>query len=173
MANWLTDLRWSPYVVGAGIGILSWFTWLISARAIGCSTTFSRLAGMLEHLLRGERALRRPYYEDVKPVVDWQMMLVIGIVIGAAASALLSGDAQGVWVPTTWESAFGSGIGTRIISACGGGIFLGFGARWAGGCTSGHGISGTMQLSVASWVSAIAFFVGGIGAVQLLFRVLS
>jgi uncharacterized membrane protein YedE/YeeE len=173
MTDWLTEFRWSPYIVGAGIGILSWFTWLISARPIGCSTTFSRLVGMLEHLLRGERALRRPYYEDVKPVVDWQMMLVMGIVIGAAASALLSGDAQGRWVPAEWELAFGSGIGTRVISACVGGIFLGFGARWAGGCTSGHGISGTMQLSVASWVSAIALFVGGIGVAKMLFRVLS
>jgi len=173
MSGWLTELRWSPYIVGAGIGILSWLTWLISSRPIGCSTTFSRLAGMLEHLLRGERALARPYYEDVKPIVDWQMLLVIGIVIGAAASALLSGDAQGRWVPAAWESAFGRGVGARLISACLGGILLGFGARWAGGCTSGHGISGTMQLSVASWMSAIGFFVGGIAVAQLLFRTLS
>ena len=173
MTDWLTELRWSPYVVGAGIGVLSWLTWLISGKPIGCSTTFSRAAAMLEHLLRGERALRRPYYENVKPGVDWQMMLVLGIVIGAATSALLSGDAQGRWIPAQWASAFGSGMGPRVITACIGGIFLGFGARWAGGCTSGHGISGTMQLSVASWVSAIGFFVGGIAVAQLLFWVLS
>jgi len=172
MTYWLTELRWSPYIVGAAIGVLSWITWLISRRPIGCSTTFSRLGGMLERLLRGERALRRPYYENVKPGVDWQMMLVLGIVIGAAASALLSRDMQGRWIPALWESAFGSGMGLRILSAWLGGILLGFGARWAGGCTSGHGISGAMQLSVASWVSAIGFFVGGIAAAQLLFRVL-
>jgi uncharacterized protein len=173
MTDWLTELRWSPYIVGAGIGILSWFTWLVSGKPIGCSTTFSRAAGMLERLVRGDRALTRPYYESVKPGVDWQMMLVLGIVIGAAASALLSGDLQGRWIPVQWGWAFGSGIALRILSACVGGIFLGFGARWAGGCTSGHGISGTMQLSVASWVSAIAFFVGGIAMAQLLFRVLT
>ena len=173
MTDWLTELRWSPYVVGAGIGILSWFTWLISGKPIGCSTTFSRAAGMIERLLRGRRALRRPYYQEVAPGVDWQAMLVVGIVIGAAASALLSGDFAGRWIPDQWGAAFGSGIGLRAFVAFLGGISLGFGARWADGCTSGHGISGTMQLSVASWVSAIGFFVGGIVVAQLLFRVLA
>lgn len=173
MTDWLTELRWSPYVVGAGIGILSWFTWLISGKPIGCSTTFSRAAGAIERLVRGERALDRPYYREVAPAVDWQAMLVVGIVIGAAASALLSGDLVARWIPHQWEAAFGSGIGLRAVVALLGGIFLGFGARWADGCTSGHGISGTMQLSVASWVSAIGFFAGGIVVARLLFRVLA
>ena len=51
------------------------------------------------------------------------------------------------------------------------GVLLGFGARWAGGCTSGHGISGTMQLAVSSWISAICLFVGGIVMAQLLFAI--
>ncbi len=173
MTEWLTRLRWSPYVVGAGIGVLSWFTWLVSGKPIGCSTTFSRGAGMIERLLRGERALRRPYYREVPPGVDWQVMLVVGIVIGAAMSARRSGDFGGRWVPDRWALAFGSGIGLRVVVAFLGGIFLGFGARWADGCTSGHGISGTMQLSLASWVSAIGFFVGGIAVAHLLFRVFS
>ena len=171
MTDWWTELRWSPYVVGAGIGILSWFTWYISGKPIGCSTTFSRAAGAIERLLRGERALGRPYYREVAPGVAWQAMLVVGIVIGAGVSALLSGDFAGRWIPDPWGAVFGSGIGLRAFVAFLGGISLGFGARWADGCTSGHGISGTMQLSVASWVSAIGFFVGGIIVAQLLFRV--
>lgn len=173
MTDGWAELRWSPYIVGAGIGILSWFTWFISRRPIGCSTTFSRAAGAIERLLRGRRALDRPYHREVVPGVDWQVMLVVGIVIGAAASALLSSDVAARWVPGVWRAAFGSGIGLRAVVAFVGGAFLGFGARWADGCTSGHGISGTMQLSVASWVSAIAFFAGGIVVAQLLFRVLA
>jgi hypothetical protein len=46
------------------------------------------------------------------------------------------------------------------------------GARWAGGCTSGHGISGTLQLAVSSWLAAAAFFAGGIITAIFLFRVL-
>jgi uncharacterized protein len=53
--------------------------------------------------------------------------------------------------------------------ALAGGILLGLGARWAGGCTSGHGISGTLQLSVASWVAAACFFAGGILVAGLIY----
>jgi len=47
---------------------------------------------------------------------------------------------------------------------------MAFGARMAGGCTSGHGISGTMQLSVGSWVAVVCFFAGGIATALLMFR---
>jgi uncharacterized membrane protein YedE/YeeE len=46
---------------------------------------------------------------------------------------------------------------------------MAIGARWAGGCTSGHGISGSLQLSVASWVAVFCFFAGGIATAMLLF----
>jgi uncharacterized membrane protein YedE/YeeE len=47
------------------------------------------------------------------------------------------------------------------VTAFCGGIILGFGARWAGGCTSGHGISGTLQLAVSGWLAVVAFFASG------------
>jgi hypothetical protein len=50
---------------------------------------------------------------------------------------------------------------------------LGLGARWAGGCTSGHGISGTLQLAVSSWVAAGCFFAGGILTAKLIFKVIA
>ncbi|HAE43594.1 MAG TPA: hypothetical protein DCG34_11870, partial [Clostridiales bacterium] len=40
---------------------------------------------------------------------------------------------------------------------------------WAGGCTSGHGISGTSQLSILSWVASIFFFIGGIVTAFLIY----
>jgi uncharacterized membrane protein YedE/YeeE len=43
-----------------------------------------------------------------------------------------------------------------------GGVFLGIGSRWADGCTSGHGISGTLQMVVSSWIAVICFFIGGV-----------
>jgi uncharacterized membrane protein YedE/YeeE len=51
-----------------------------------------------------------------------------------------------------------------------GGGLMAFGARMAGGCTSGHGISGAMQLSVGSWIALLGFFVGGIATAMLLFH---
>jgi uncharacterized membrane protein YedE/YeeE len=170
--DWLMELRWSPYLVGAGIGVLSWFTWLVSNEPIGCSTSFSRIAGMIERLFRGKKVEQKIYYQEVKPEVDWQMMLVIGIVIGAFISSLLAGDFRWQWIPSVWSLNFGDDIVIRLIVALIGGILLGFGARWADGCTSGHGISGTMQLAVSSWISAICFFIGGILVAQLFFIIL-
>ncbi len=167
--NWLTEVRWSPYVVGAGIGILSWLTMLISKKTLGCSTTFARTAGMLEKLFKGKQVDEKPYYQKVQPKVDWQFMLVIGIIIGSFVSASLSNDFSWEWVPDIWAATFGTNILLRLGAAVLGGILLGFGARWADGCTSGHGISGTMQLSVGSWLSAIFFFVGGIAMAFFLF----
>ena len=168
--GWLTNVQWSPYVVGIGIGILSWFTWIISNKPIGCSTSFARSAGMIEKLFRRKSVDIRLYYQEVKPEIDWQWMLVLGIIIGALISSLLSGDFQLQWIPAQWANSFGSNVIIRLIMAFTGGILLGFGARWADGCTSGHGISGTMLLSVASWISAICFFIGGILMAQLIFN---
>ena len=170
--EFLTEVRWSPYAVGIGIGILSWFTFLISRKPIACSTTFARTSGMIEKLFRGKKVDLKPYYQKEKPVVDWQWMLVVGIVIGAFISALLSDDFHWQWVPSIWASAFGSDPLLRVIVALIGGICLGFGARWADGCTSGHGISGTLQLAVSSWISAICFFIGGILMAHIIFKLI-
>jgi len=170
--DFLTEVQWSPYVVGIAIGILSWFTWLISNKPIGCSTSFSRTAGMIEKLFRGKKVENKLYYQEVKPEIDWQWMLVLGIVIGALFSSLLSGDFRFQMIPAVWENTFGDNVVLRLTVAMVGGVLLGFGSRWAGGCTSGHGISGTMQLAVSSWISAICFFIGGILMAQLLFNVI-
>lgn len=100
-------------------------------------------------------------------VIDWEWMLVLGVFIGAFLSAKLSGGFQGEWVPAKWTSTFGSTPFIRWIVALIGGIIMGIGARWAGGCTSGHGISGTLQLTVGSWLAAICFFIGGIAGMLI------
>ena len=171
--NWFTETVWSPYAVGIGIGILSWFTWLISSKPIGCSTSYSRTAGMMEKLFRGKKVEEKLYYQDVKPEVDWQWMLVVGMIFGALISSIISNDFSWQWIPSVWSSSFGDELWIRLVVGGAGGILLGFGSRWADGCTSGHGISGTMQMAVSSWISAICFFVGGIILAQLLFKVIA
>ena len=168
------DTFWSPYAVGIGIGILSWLSFLISGKPIATSTTFARIGGMIESVITGGKAEQRPYFEKIKLSINWQWMLVLGIVIGSFLSALMSGDLQAnAWVPSLWASAFGDSAILRVLVALAGGIILGFGARFAGGCTSGHGISGTLQLAVSSWVSAIFFFVGGILAAHIIYFVIA
>ncbi|MCP3176129.1 YeeE/YedE family protein [Desulfuromonas sp. KJ2020] len=167
--DFLMEVRWSPYTVGIGLGVLSWFSFLVSGKPLACSTTFARLGGRILQALQGQGVEDRPYYQKIGLALGWQGLLVLGVVLGAFVSALLSGDFHWQWVPTRWALAFGDSPLRRVVVALVGGIFLGFGARWAGGCTSGHGISGTLQLAVSSWISAICFFIGGILAAFGLF----
>ncbi len=170
--SWLYEVRWSPYVVGIGIGVLSWLTFLLSNKPIGCSTAFARTSGMIGKLFRGKKIDDMDYYKEFAPSIDWEWVLVLGIVLGSFISAKLSGDFKLITVPGMWAEAFGTAPLPRLITALAGGIFLGFGARWAGGCTSGHGISGTLQLAASSWLAAICFFIGGIAAAFLIFRLI-
>ena len=170
--NVLRDPAWSPYAVGVGIGVLSWLTFLFSDHPLGISTAFAKTAGMIEKAVRGPKVAKKLYYQENKLVVDWELMLVIGVFIGALVSARISGAFQWKWLPSMWEAAFGANIFTRLAVAVVGGICVGFGARWGCGCTSGHGISGTLQLVLSSWLSAACFFIGGVGTALLMYRVL-
>jgi hypothetical protein len=161
MFSWLAMSEWSPYVVGIGIGLLSCVAFVLSDKPIGCSTAFARSSGMLEQLVRGRKVREMAYYRQFVPEIDWEWMLVLGVVLGAFTSAWLSGEFRLEWVPSLWLATFGSDHLPRLVTAFCGGILIGFGSRWAGGCTSGHGISGTLQLAVSSWVAVAAFFASG------------
>lgn len=59
----------------------------------------------------------------------------------------------------SWE---GLGTWQGLVLMVGGGFLVGFGARWAGGCTSGHAISGMSNLQLPSLLAVIGFFAGGL-----------
>lgn len=169
MAEWFMMATWSPYIVGAGIGVLSWLTFLFSDRPLGCSTAYAKTAGMVESVISRTKSGSMPYYQKFTPTADWQWMIVIGVMIGAFLSAYLSGTFAVLVVPPVFSAAFGTNPLVRCLVALTGGVLMGLGARWAGGCTSGHGISGTLQLSLASWVAAACFFIGGILVAGLMY----
>jgi uncharacterized protein len=164
------QVRWSPYVVGAAIGLLSILTFGISNEPIGVSGAFARTSGMIERLFRGKKTDEREYYKENPPKINWEWMFVAGIVIGSFVSAQLSGDFEFVLVPQRWLQSAGDNPLLRWAAAFIGGVLMGFGARWARGCTSGHGISGTLQLAVSSWLTTIALFVSGIITAMILFH---
>jgi len=110
--NWLQMEQWSPYAVGIGIGMLSWVSFLLSDQGLACSTAFARSAGMIELIFRGKRVQDKPYYRKFAPEIDWGWMLVLGVLIGAFASAQLSGTFRLQWGPRTVGSHL------RIIRSC-------------------------------------------------------
>jgi uncharacterized membrane protein YedE/YeeE len=126
---------------------------------------------MIYSLFDKEKVKANEYYQKKTPEVDWGVMLVIGIVIGAFISSMLSGDFKLMPIPLMWKTEISSSFLVRFLASIVGGMFLGIGARWAGGCTSGHGISGTSMLSVISWVATIGFFIGGIISAFLIYGI--
>lgn len=173
MVSWFFQPRWSPYIAGAGIGILSWLAFLLSDHPLGCSTAYLRTSGIIEKSWMGDKAVKRTYYQKFTPKIDWEWMLVLGIFIGAFIAVSISGDFAWVWIPSRWNAAFGDSVVLRIITALAGGILIGFGSRWAQGCTSGHGLSGTLQLAASSWLAVACFFIGGIITAMIIFKILA
>jgi uncharacterized protein len=161
---------WSPYLVGALIGVLSMFTFYFSDKPIGVSTAYARLAGLVGNIFSKRHTLSLKYFQQNTPKIDWEVMLLIGVIIGAFIAAWTGGEFTGEWVPRMWAEQFGPSIPLRLAVSFAGGLVMAFGARMAGGCTSGHGISGSLQLSVGSWIALICFFAGGAGVAALLFR---
>lgn len=167
--NYFFLKEWSPYIVGILIGLLNLAALLISRKPLGASTSFLKLGGMIYRLFDKEKVETNEYYQKKEPQVDWGVMLVIGIVVGAFISSMLSGDFKLLAIPSMWNNEISDNFLLRFFASILGGIFLGIGARWAGGCTSGHGISGTSMLSVISWVATIGFFIGGIASALLIY----
>lgn len=96
---------WSPYAAGAGIGVLSWFAFLLSDHPLGVSTAFAKTSGMLEKSLRGDKVLKRDYYQRFVPNIDWEWMLVTGLLCGAFFSAQLANDFALNFLPLYGQSA--------------------------------------------------------------------
>lgn len=155
--NVLAKKSWSPYAVGASIGVLSWFSFWSADHPLGVSTVMVRVVGMAENAVSSGHVAATPYLAKLQPFVDWEFALVVGLLLGAFAAARL-GHAEAPERPA----------GSRVAEAIIGGFLLLFGARLAGGCTSGHGISGSLQLALSGWVFFMTIFASGMAAAFLL-----
>jgi hypothetical protein len=161
---------WSPYLVGALIGLLSMATFYFSNKPLSVSTAYARLAGLVGNLFSRGHTENLKFYQDTKPKIEWGVMLVFGMLLGAFIAAVSGGEITGAWVPALWEQRFGPDLALRLGMAFVGGVIMAYGARLAGGCTSGHGISGALQLSVSSWIALACFFATAVATSHLLYR---
>lgn len=127
------DKGWNPYIAGTLSGILIVISVLISGKFFGASTTFVRSTGMIEKIFNAERVAQLDYFIKKVPVIDWQWMFVLGILIGSFISATTSRTFHLKSIPDMWEKRFGSSRAKRSIVAFIGGLIAMFGARLAGG----------------------------------------
>ena len=158
----LRKKKWSPFVVGSALGILSWFAFLTADHGLGITTAFEYTAGLLIKPFTDSDSPAVHYFTEETPKIDWEWALVLGVFLGALVSAMLSNDRTQDKVPRLWQQRFGSSAGKRYVVAFIGGAVMMFGARMAKGCTSGHGISGALQLAASSWLFVVTFFIAGI-----------
>ena len=162
---------WRPYLVGVGIGILSWAVFVIVAKPIGITTSLSALSGGLATPLIGAEAVaNNAYWARHVLKLDYGVLFLVGTFLGALVSALAAGNFRIEQVPQSWHQHFGGSVLKRYVVAFLGGALVMFGARLADGCTSGNGISQGLQLALVGWVFLAVMFPVAVATAFVLYR---
>lgn len=173
-----------PWYVGGPLIAFTMFILLYMGRNFGMSSNLRTLCTMC-----GADKTCQFFCFDWK-AQSWNLMVMVGAIIGGFIAAhYLSVDQVPNLNPDTIaqlqaigfesvgstyvpEELFGNDAFSSpqtIILLLVGGLFVGFGARYAGGCTSGHSISGISNFQLPSLIATIGFFIGGLIMVHLIF----
>ena len=132
---------------------------------------------------------RVPFFRyDWRKEGSWNLLFAVGIILGGLVGGVLLANPEPLRVAATTATdleAVGVTVDGAFVPAAlfgleslftlrgfilivGGGFLIGFGTRWAAGCTSGHAITGLANLQLPSLVAVIGFFVGGLAMTHLL-----
>lgn len=174
---------WPWYVSGPLIGLTTPLLFLLGGRAFGVSSSLRHVCAAVYP--RDIEYLRYDWRKDGLWLLIFAGGLVVGGWIGgqlfrAESSVAISGqtvndlahlgisDIQGLAPASlfSWSSLLSW---PSLLLMTVGGFLIGFGTRWANGCTSGHGITGMANLQWPSLVAVCGFFAGGLLATHLLF----
>lgn len=112
------------------------------------------------------------YAGHVANPLNYSFIFVVAMILGAALSRITRGprpNAEDRIAPPAWRRRFGTRPWKRYAVAFLGGFLVLYGARLAGGCTSGHMMSGMMQTSVSGYLFALGTFAAAIPAAILLY----
>ncbi|WP_046746126.1 YeeE/YedE family protein [Kordia zhangzhouensis] len=183
--EWIYE-PWPWYVSGAMIALVL-FLLLMVGKNFGMS---SNLRTMCTICGAGNKA---DFFKFDWKSQRWNLVVVVGAIIGGfIAHEFLTIDATVALNPKTVENLHTLGFenagatympnelfGLSVFSDVKnllllviGGFLVGFGARYAGGCTSGHAISGMSNLQLPSLIAVVGFFVGGLLMIHVLFPLL-
>lgn len=160
----------NPYLAGFFLGLLLLVTIFITGRGLGASGAFkSGVIAAVSSIAPAHAAdthYYTEYFEEHKgnPLKSWLVFEVIGVVIGAFASGLIS-NRTGLKLEHSPKIT----ANVRIVSALFGGLFFGLGSQLGRGCTSGAALSGMAVLSTGGIITMLAIF-GGAYAFAYFFR---
>ena len=149
-----TDLKW--LYSGIGLAVLNAIVFLevLTNRVIGASSAYPYVADVVTGNTGNE------YFSKIKGPGQWEVLFLSGAFISGIVISLLRKEFRITLIHSNWEKYKGKSVSKRVIWSFLGGFILIFGARMAGGCTSGHVLSGGMQLAVSSLVFAVFVFAG-------------
>ena len=183
--NWIYE-PWPWYIAGPMIALIM-FLLIMVDKSFGMS---SNLRTMCTICGAGNKA---DFFKFDWKSQKWNLVVVLGAVIGGfIGSYFLSTNTAVAINPETilelkslgFESAGTAYLPTELFDTKAllsiknvlllsiGGLLVGFGARYAGGCTSGHAISGLSNLQMPSLIAVIGFFIGGLTMIHFIFPLL-
>ncbi len=179
---------WNWKIGGVGLGLV-FFLAVLLVKPIGVSTQFVILDGIAWHAVDSSVISQTAdgkytstnaylaksngkYAKHAANPLNYSFIFVLAMAAGAAISAAGRG-----WVkpeeramPPVWRANFGPGHGKRYAAAFIGGFIALYGARLAGGCTSGHMMSGMMQTSLSGYIFAIGAFGAAIPVAMMMYK---
>lgn len=113
------------------------------------------------------------YAENIANPLNYSFVFVIAMVVGAFLSSRIGGPKPTSLdrsAPEVWRQRFGESPALRYVTVFFAGLLVLFGARLAGGCTSGHMMSGMMQTSLSGYLFAISAFAAAVPAAVMIYR---
>jgi len=151
----------NPYLAGFFLGLLLLATIYITGRGLGASGAIkSGVVSVVQTVTQAHTEQAKFYNEYLQehennPLKNWLVFEVIGVLIGAFISGLISNRLK-----FTLEHSPKIQVRTRVIAALFGGLLFGFGAQLGRGCTSGAALSGMAVLSTGGILTMMAIFGG-------------
>ena len=173
---------WPWYFSGVIIGLFVPLLFFLGGKAFGISASLKHICALFPN-----QKIKYFIY-NWKQEGGWNLYFVAGIVIGAWLANFLFDSEKVIQISEKTKQSL-SAIGITdfkglvpaeifnwnylrtipgVIQLAIGGLLIGFGTRYAGGCTSGHAISGLSNLQLSSLIAVIGFFSGGLVATHLL-----
>lgn len=153
--DWMSQ-PWPWWVSGLMLGLLVPLLYLLGGRWFGISSSLQQFGALCAPNSRWEY-LRDHDRKDGM----WLVVFVAGLVLGAFLANHWLVPHPIEFLPPYYHSVEGA------LKLLAGGFLVGFGARYAGGCTSGHAITGISNLNPPSVLATACFFAGGLGVTWL------
>ncbi len=151
---------WNPYIAGIGLGLVLLAAFVIMGRGLGASGAVSTIVATGVAKIAPAHAQENEFYQNYltneNPLKDWLVFEVLGVLVGGFLSGIF---ANRVHIKIIKGPRIG--ISKRMIFAILGGVLMGFGAKLAGGCTSGQALTGGALLNLGSWLFMLSIFAGG------------